>query len=225
MYSFCSPMILSSSTVWKVNRCSTRQPFVVLTFGLAMQSNWETAKSCVGIVIISIACHNVTIPIIAAYGNCAQCGLLTFTSRAKTIRASSNAKFWPKQFLGPWINGTNCIAHRTFSQHSMAQSDTCKAQKFPQTVDRQESPKALDSKIQALGEQTAYHVLSNIFTEMVKLATRNEAFRLPPLRILPLLVDSLQSCDHMGATWHLVPTQDVILAQLPHNHRNNRVAP
>lgn len=38
------------------------------------------------------------------------------TSRARTIRASSKAKFWPKQFLGPWMNGTNCIAHQGFRQ-------------------------------------------------------------------------------------------------------------
>ena len=65
---------------------------------------------------------------------------------------------------------------------------------------------------QCFSVHTTYHVLPDILTEVVKLASWHEAFRLPPLGILPLLVDSLQSCDHMGSTWHLVAAQHIILA-------------
>ncbi len=30
------------------------------------------------------------------------------TSSASTMRASSSAKYWPRQLRGPWMNGTNC---------------------------------------------------------------------------------------------------------------------
>ena len=57
MYSFCSPMILSSSTVWKVNRCSTRQPFVVLTFR-SCKTFEKLSNHVLANMISSIASHN-----------------------------------------------------------------------------------------------------------------------------------------------------------------------
>ncbi|KAA6420185.1 MAG: hypothetical protein FRX49_09848 [Trebouxia sp. A1-2] len=73
--------------------------------------------------------------------------------------------------------------------------------------------------------QTAYHVLLYVLRKLVKLPSWHETLRLPSLRILPLLVHSLEGCDYMRASRHIITTQDIIALQLSHYHRHHRVAP
>ena len=72
---------------------------------------------------------------------------------------------------------------------------------------------------------TAYHVLPYVLRELVKLPSWHETLRSPSLRILPLLVHSLEGCDYVRASWHIITTQDIIALQLPHHYRHHRVAP
>ena len=61
---------------------------------------------------------------------CWRC-MLTLAMSAKTMRASSNAKFWPKQFLGPCMNGTNCSTHQSILDKVLIQVLPHKKRKQP----------------------------------------------------------------------------------------------
>jgi hypothetical protein len=107
---------------------------------------------------------------------------LTFTSSASTTRASSRAKNCPRQFLGPWMNGTNCrtncqlLSNRTPRPNRVA-------------------PKCQHGPVVDLAKHRLYagahHVLADVLVEGVVFTPWHEALRSPRVWRLPCVVHRL----------------------------------
>lgn len=130
--------------------------------------------------------------------------LLTWQSEDRMTRASSNAKYWPRQLRGPWMKGRNCggwwvgrwgwvgcqrwgASGATGLALGAAQATQHRAEQ----VSKQGREQRAESRA-GQGKQGAHVVGPQVFGQLLVLAAWHEALRPEGQRLLVLVVDPLR---------------------------------